>query len=395
MLFYKVLILFWGVLEHALMLGGSKIALFFTLFTLLQYLSPRPDTNDSISSGFDEDPPPKKWNVLWLVSCPSALWLAHSLDRVSVLPHPYPLGLILKRAELPLYLPLEWTCNFVDSFMPKHAHYTLTNIQKGKKHNRTSLNCVPKTNKAFTGFTSEKWQNYHFGEEYPFNLLINLFFVIKKLICIIIIIFYFIAICLWICTYCTYISIYIFKILILIQCRLNASFMNIYEYKCKQRSCSSKKKCFSRQSAMRAGSGNQVHQPKPSFLFLTSQSSPSISLGKPWHGAIPFPPTLLLFYAVLRWPLELCSPPPTAGKICSFSWSRSCTLQSCWQISISGRSDDVDSSSHLQRKPLAWCLAGNLFKMLQILYNRKMQTYTILQKVLGGSPPFNEQVWLL
>ncbi len=30
MLFYKVLILFWGVLEHALMLGGSKNALFFT-----------------------------------------------------------------------------------------------------------------------------------------------------------------------------------------------------------------------------------------------------------------------------------------------------------------------------------------------------------------------------
>ncbi len=26
-LFYKVLILFWGVLEHALMLGGSKITL--------------------------------------------------------------------------------------------------------------------------------------------------------------------------------------------------------------------------------------------------------------------------------------------------------------------------------------------------------------------------------
>ncbi len=30
MLFYKVFILFWGVLEHALMRGGSKIALFFT-----------------------------------------------------------------------------------------------------------------------------------------------------------------------------------------------------------------------------------------------------------------------------------------------------------------------------------------------------------------------------
>ncbi len=30
MLFYKVLILFGGVLEHALILGDSKIALFFT-----------------------------------------------------------------------------------------------------------------------------------------------------------------------------------------------------------------------------------------------------------------------------------------------------------------------------------------------------------------------------
>ncbi len=27
-------------------------------------------------------------------------------------------------------------CNFVDLFMPKHTHYTLTNIQKVKKHNR-------------------------------------------------------------------------------------------------------------------------------------------------------------------------------------------------------------------------------------------------------------------
>ncbi len=29
--------------------------------------------------------------------------------------------------------------NFVDRFMPKHTHYTLTNIQKEKKHNRTPL----------------------------------------------------------------------------------------------------------------------------------------------------------------------------------------------------------------------------------------------------------------
>ncbi len=90
MLFYKVLILFWGVLEHALMLGGSQIALFFTKFTLLQYLSPQTDRNGSISSGFDEGPLSEKWNVLWLVSCPSALWLANSLDGVSVLPRPLP-----------------------------------------------------------------------------------------------------------------------------------------------------------------------------------------------------------------------------------------------------------------------------------------------------------------
>ncbi len=30
-------------------------------------------------------------------------------------------------------------CNFVDLFMPKHTHYTLTKIQKVIKHNRTPL----------------------------------------------------------------------------------------------------------------------------------------------------------------------------------------------------------------------------------------------------------------
>ncbi len=30
-------------------------------------------------------------------------------------------------------------CNFVDLFMPKHTHYTLTKIQKVKKHKRTPL----------------------------------------------------------------------------------------------------------------------------------------------------------------------------------------------------------------------------------------------------------------
>ncbi len=47
-------------------------------------------TNDSISSRFDEVPPFEKWNVLWLVSFLSALWLANSLDGVSVLLRPLP-----------------------------------------------------------------------------------------------------------------------------------------------------------------------------------------------------------------------------------------------------------------------------------------------------------------
>ncbi len=70
------------------MVGGSKITLFFTSFKLLKYISPQPDTNDSISTGFDEGPPYEKHNVLWLVSCPSALWLANSLDGVTAPPLP-------------------------------------------------------------------------------------------------------------------------------------------------------------------------------------------------------------------------------------------------------------------------------------------------------------------
>ncbi len=34
---------------------------------------------------------------------------------------------------------VDFEINFVDRFMPKHTHYTLTKIQKVKKHNRTSL----------------------------------------------------------------------------------------------------------------------------------------------------------------------------------------------------------------------------------------------------------------
>ncbi len=70
--FTKSWFCFGGVLKHALMLGGSKIALFFTLFTLLQYLSPQPDTNDSISSRFDKAPAFRKTKCVvigWLFQC--------------------------------------------------------------------------------------------------------------------------------------------------------------------------------------------------------------------------------------------------------------------------------------------------------------------------------------
>ncbi len=34
--------------------------------------------------------PPENQNGLWLVSCSSALWLANSLDGISILPRPLP-----------------------------------------------------------------------------------------------------------------------------------------------------------------------------------------------------------------------------------------------------------------------------------------------------------------
>ncbi len=88
--FSKSLFCFGGVLEHALMLGGSKNALLFHIIYIIKITLSQPGTSGSISSGFDEGTPSEKRNVLWLVSCPSALWLANSLNCVSVLPHPLP-----------------------------------------------------------------------------------------------------------------------------------------------------------------------------------------------------------------------------------------------------------------------------------------------------------------
>ncbi len=90
MLFYKVLILFWGCTRTCSHAGGSKKRIIFHIIYIITTPSPQPGTKGSISSGFDEDPPSEKQNVLWLVSCPSALWLANSLDGVSVLPRPLP-----------------------------------------------------------------------------------------------------------------------------------------------------------------------------------------------------------------------------------------------------------------------------------------------------------------
>ncbi len=79
-----------GVYENILSCSVVRKSHYFSHYLhLLQYLSPQPDYG-SISSWFDEGPPSEKRNVLWLVSCPNALWLANSLDCVSVLPHPLP-----------------------------------------------------------------------------------------------------------------------------------------------------------------------------------------------------------------------------------------------------------------------------------------------------------------
>ncbi len=85
--FYKVLILFWGctrTCSHAWWFENRII--FHIIYIITIPFSPA--SHGSISSGFDEGPPSEKRNVLWLVSCPSALWLANSLDGVSVLPRP-------------------------------------------------------------------------------------------------------------------------------------------------------------------------------------------------------------------------------------------------------------------------------------------------------------------
>ncbi len=87
MLFYKVWFCFGGVLEHAL---------------IFQYLSPQPDTNGEISSGFDEGPPSEKRNMLWLVGCPSALWLVNRLHYFSIAP-PLP-----KRQVHQYYISIQW-----------------------------------------------------------------------------------------------------------------------------------------------------------------------------------------------------------------------------------------------------------------------------------------------
>ncbi len=87
--FIKSWFCFGGVLEHALMLGGSKNALFSHNLHYYNTSLPSLAQTRLVPAGFDEGPPSEKRNVLWLVSCPSALWLANSLGA-SVLPRPLP-----------------------------------------------------------------------------------------------------------------------------------------------------------------------------------------------------------------------------------------------------------------------------------------------------------------
>ncbi len=86
MLFYKVLMLFRGCTRTCSHSQWLENRIIFHIIYIITILSPQPDTNDSIGSGFDEGPPSEKRNVLWLVSCPSALWLAKSLDAVTKTP---------------------------------------------------------------------------------------------------------------------------------------------------------------------------------------------------------------------------------------------------------------------------------------------------------------------
>ncbi len=56
-------------------------------------------------------------------------------------------------------------CNFVDFFMPKHTHYTLTKIQKVKKHNRTPLS-------VFSFWENLAFISLHFKALYALNFLV-------------------------------------------------------------------------------------------------------------------------------------------------------------------------------------------------------------------------------
>ncbi len=68
MLFYNVLILFWGVLEHALMLGGLKNTFFHIIYIIIIPLSTASHKRlDQFRVWWR--PAFQKQNELWFVSC--------------------------------------------------------------------------------------------------------------------------------------------------------------------------------------------------------------------------------------------------------------------------------------------------------------------------------------
>ncbi len=83
MLFYKVLILFWGVLELSCLLNNRII--FHIILQLLQYLSPQPDTNSLISSGFDERPAFQNEMCCDWLAVPVRCDWTNSLSRLSTI----------------------------------------------------------------------------------------------------------------------------------------------------------------------------------------------------------------------------------------------------------------------------------------------------------------------
>ncbi len=79
-----VLILFWECTRTCSRPWWLKKRIICHIIYIIIIPFSQPDTNGFINPGFDEGPHSEKRNVLWLVSCLSALWLANSLGGFNI-----------------------------------------------------------------------------------------------------------------------------------------------------------------------------------------------------------------------------------------------------------------------------------------------------------------------